>query len=542
MKRPKSQFFFLIVLLLFLLLIILMIWVNHGKYRENLIQQWKEQLHTSSEISSVNIKEYLRKYSENLVLLAKDPLIIRNSFVNKGGYCPLSAFYQIHHKEIDAILLIDNQGLILNRFPVKVKGESLQGQKCLLGVENEKQMAEYQVRISSVFTNKKGQLAIGISCPVFIENHFAGIIRLMTSLNTMTGNFIAGLRFGDEGYATLSDPEGILLYHPQTAWIARKTEMKQCSGSKGDDLIFNNISEQKELQVWRKVYVGDNAWILRIHVPYHEIMGPVSRHANNTILFAGLIFLIFSVIVLYIMRVQFRRRQLEQEKGMLIKVRESEQKYEKERKMRLTALIEGQEQERIRISREMHDGLGQYLLSAKIRFEDLQKNISQEHTIRFREILDLFNRTVNELKQISKNLMPVELEELGLESAIKNLCLELAHNSNMQIDFVSYGDFHGLKDKTKTHVYRIVQEALNNAGKHADASEINVQLLGGLEKIRLIIQDNGKGFNAELIQKDNPGLGLNNIKERVLIMNGVFRMETEENQGVFIDISIPKKE
>ncbi|MBT7828425.1 MAG: histidine kinase, partial [Bacteroidetes bacterium] len=129
-------------------------------------------------------------------------------------------------------------------------------------------------------------------------------------------------------------------------------------------------------------------------------------------------------------------------------------------------------------------------------------------------------------------------EELGLITSIKNLCHEFKINSNIKVDFVSHGISELISIKQKTYIYRICQEALSNIQKHADASEVNVQLLGNNEQLTLIIQDNGKGFSYD-IGYYTKGNGLNNIRDRAEILNGSCEIESTNKQGTNIKIRIP---
>jgi signal transduction histidine kinase len=142
------------------------------------------------------------------------------------------------------------------------------------------------------------------------------------------------------------------------------------------------------------------------------------------------------------------------------------------------------------------------------------------------------------VKRISDNLMPVSLDDLGLTNAMQNLCKDVSKSNEFEVDFVSHGIPENINAKVKTYIYRIGQEALNNVIKHSEASEVNVQLLGNNEQITLIVQDNGKGFNLD-VEKSLKGNGLNNIKERVTILNGLVDIKSELQLGTTMIIKIP---
>jgi two-component system sensor histidine kinase DegS len=218
----------------------------------------------------------------------------------------------------------------------------------------------------------------------------------------------------------------------------------------------------------------------------------------------------------------------------------SSEKLREERQKRLTAMIDGQESERIRISRELHDGLGQYLLAIKVRLEEIGAHVSGKLNDDLSVINGMFVETIDEAKRISNNLMPLMLDELGIVTALNNLCNELSATTKIKIDFVSFGIPDHINNKITTYIYRILQEALSNAVKYSSATEINVQLLGNKEQINLIVQDNGKGFIIDTSQKVK-GNGLNNISERATILNGIFEIESKIGEGTILNVKIPLK-
>ncbi len=210
----------------------------------------------------------------------------------------------------------------------------------------------------------------------------------------------------------------------------------------------------------------------------------------------------------------------------------------KEREKRLSAIIDGQELERQRISRELHDGLGQMLVGMKLRVESL----SEEQTIAhhdLKEIMKLLNHTISETRRMSENLMPSPLKEFGLMAGINNLCKNQEKATSLKIRFDALGKFDFIDTKVQTYLYRIAQEALNNIVKHAQASEVMVQLIRLEGYIRLYIEDNGKGYSQK---EKTMGLGLQNMKERVALINGIIEFNSENQTGFGINIIIPLNE
>lgn len=208
----------------------------------------------------------------------------------------------------------------------------------------------------------------------------------------------------------------------------------------------------------------------------------------------------------------------------------------KEREKRLLALFDGQEQERQRLSRELHDSLGQKLVALKLNFGSIKIKETDADKERASSILSQLDHTIKEVRQISSNLMPPVLAEFGLKTGIKQLCNEYAHASKSNIHYDYQGENLNLPQEKMMYIYRIIQEALNNAVKHAQADEINVQMLKRGNALILLIEDDGIGFDTSLKQNGN---GIFNMRERVNILNGRFQVNSQKGHGTILNIKIP---
>jgi len=214
-----------------------------------------------------------------------------------------------------------------------------------------------------------------------------------------------------------------------------------------------------------------------------------------------------------------------------------ENELKSEREKRLSALIDGQELERQRFSRELHDGLGQQLIAMKLKFENTINQNWEETKKNLFVLLDQFDKIIDEVRRISENLMPSILKEFGLDNALKTLSKAFSQLSGIKVNYDSIGMFDKIDDKTKTYLYRISQEALNNIIKHAAATEINIQLIELSGNLRLIIEDNGKGFifNDNFVSEGN---GIYHMKERVNLINGLISIDSTLGKGTIITIKV----
>ncbi|MDD3876698.1 MAG: histidine kinase [Bacteroidales bacterium] len=220
--------------------------------------------------------------------------------------------------------------------------------------------------------------------------------------------------------------------------------------------------------------------------------------------------------------------------------RKAEKALTEERSYRLSSMIDGQEMERQRLSRELHDSLGQSLIAVKLKLESIIDADFEKTKNTINEVKNLFDATIDEVRRISNNLMPAVLYEFGIQTALSNLCKRIEETASFKVDFYSNLTSDNEDSKIKTYLYRIAQEAMNNCVKHSKADLVKVYLLENAGKIKLIIKDNGKGFNFDKNYK-NYGNGILNMRERAQIINAEIEIHSALNQGTEIIVEIPLK-
>lgn len=209
-------------------------------------------------------------------------------------------------------------------------------------------------------------------------------------------------------------------------------------------------------------------------------------------------------------------------------------KEEKEKAL-LQATIEAQEMERRRLGANLHDDLGPLLSGIKMHLNSLQyqKNMDSEQTIAIGRELD---ETMNQLRRISRDMVPAVLESFGLYEGLKELCERLARSSGKNIYYQSMGTLPELPAKKQLAIYRIFQEALNNALKHADATEMKMHLSVANNILQVNLNDNGKGFK---LNGHVAGLGLSNMQARARAINADLEISSQPLQGTQLKLRIP---
>lgn len=265
----------------------------------------------------------------------------------------------------------------------------------------------------------------------------------------------------------------------------------------------------------------------------------VRTRQRNLYLGIGLAVALLGLLIIWALNLRNKKNIEIAEKDKKIYQNEIEKMEHEHKLLALDAMISGQEKERIRIAQDLHDGLGSLLSSVKMQFEAVQKEIEKLAEINvYQEAGKLIDNACVEVRKIAHNMMPASLVKLGLIPAVQDLAasINLGGKVLITVEVINWAD--KLEETKEIVLYRIVQELVNNALKHASGTQIIIQFSYQNEKLELLVEDNGKGFNLEnLNQKD--GIGLNGVKNRVSYLKGEINIESQPNEGTTITISIP---
>ena len=201
-------------------------------------------------------------------------------------------------------------------------------------------------------------------------------------------------------------------------------------------------------------------------------------------------------------------------------------------------LLNAQEEERGRISRELHDETGQALMVLRFHLEMLASETrSEEHKARIQESLDLLDRTIEGLRRTIARLSPRVLQELGLITAIRRQAELLKKHTEIQVHLDIPEDLRSLDHDLEVALYRSVQEALHNVAKHSRATNLNVKLTMTSSRISLQLEDDGVGFVPRLSQQK--GFGLTGMRERAAALQGSISVRSQPGKGTRIRILFP---
>jgi signal transduction histidine kinase len=214
---------------------------------------------------------------------------------------------------------------------------------------------------------------------------------------------------------------------------------------------------------------------------------------------------------------------------------------ETEKQLAATELVlKGEEQERTRLAKDLHDGLGGMLSGIKYSMNTMKGNLilTPDNAQAFERSMDMLDSSIKEMRRVAHNLMPEALVKFGLDTALRDFCNEILQSGALNVTYQSVGmEDRNPDNTTAITVYRIVQELLNNTLKHAAAKSAIVQLHRTEEQLVVTVEDDGKGFNKAILRTSG-GIGWSNIQNRVEFLKGKMDVQSEEGKGTSVHIEI----
>lgn len=249
------------------------------------------------------------------------------------------------------------------------------------------------------------------------------------------------------------------------------------------------------------------------------------------LLLLAVVAVLILIVAITIMRLQYRKKMIDKRE---VAYQAELKRIEKEKQLsNYTALMEGQEQERQRMARDLHDGLGCQLSAIKLGLSRIPA-ASTPRELSLQQVTDQLDASIRELRWISRNMMPESLLTLGLQEALKDLCSSVM-SPQLRLVYNAYNIDPALPLSTQTMIYRMVQEIITNAVKHANATTIMLQCSQEEDSFFITVEDNGKGFDPDKHQSE--GIGLKNIRNRIDYFHGNLQIDSS-SEGTIINIEL----
>ena len=204
------------------------------------------------------------------------------------------------------------------------------------------------------------------------------------------------------------------------------------------------------------------------------------------------------------------------------------------------AVLKGEEQERTRLAKDLHDGLGGMLSGIKYSLNTMKGNLimTPENNQAFERSIDMLDSSIQEMRRVAHNMMPEALVKFGLDTAMNDFCNDISKSGALQISYQSIGlENEMVEQTTAITIYRIVQELINNTMKHAAAKTAIVQVTKSVNQFAITVEDDGTGFDTAIL-KQSGGIGWNNIRNRVEFLKGTLDVRSEKEKGTSVHIEL----
>ena len=257
-----------------------------------------------------------------------------------------------------------------------------------------------------------------------------------------------------------------------------------------------------------------------------------TKNNINAALISGIILLLFVALLVYR---NFRNRHKILKQSEELKMQKIQELENEKQLIAARSLLQGQEEERTRLARDLHDGVGGLLSGVKLSMSNMKGNffLSEENALAMNNVIMQLDQSIAELRRVSHNMMPESLIKYGLKEALENYCETLNISGKIKVQLQAYGMEERMEQSNEIVAYRMVQELLNNVIKHADAKNVLIQLVRKQDHFTLTVEDDGKGFDPKEISS---GAGLQNIKARAEYLNGTLDIVSSRGEGTSVTI------
>ncbi len=417
---------------------------------------------------------------------------------------------------------------------------------------------------------------IVVSVPILSrEGKFQGVLagRFYVGFQRI-GEEIRKLTTSDMGEAYLLDRTGRVIYHPDYALIgadfSQRTAISQHVQGEREGAVFTQAPGIGR-QVVGYAVVDVTGWTLVLQEPWNNVVAPAINSLRPVVLVLligvlGLAAIISAGVQRVIRPVAemavFSRRVAEGDYDVQIPpnpIRELRDmgtafnemvqqisRYQAGLRQYVAAITHTQEEERRRIARDLHDDTVQSLIAVGQRLElarQLVEEDSGDAVEQLRDLRKMVTRTIDSIRQFSRDLRPTALEDLGLVAALQHLVNALAQNGQIDVALSIEGSPEGVSADMEVAIYRIIQEALANIRKHSQAAQVRLRTQFLADRVAVTVQDNGIGFEVprEMADLASEGhFGLMGLKERAQLFGGQATITSTPGQGTTVEIILPK--
>ncbi len=319
-------------------------------------------------------------------------------------------------------------------------------------------------------------------------------------------------------YAHLANLSFALQQHQQGDWYSMKA-------AEINDSLVNESIQKRTIEMDKKYQTA----LKDTQIDLQQASLKVKTIWNYVLAGGALAITLVSILIYR----NYRQRQRLQEQRIT--------ELETEKQLAATgAVLKGEEQERTRLAKDLHDGLGGMLSGIKYALHTVKGNLimTPENAQSFERSLDMLDSSIREMRRVAHNMMREALVKFGLDIALQDFCNDINKSGALQVSYQSIG-LEGIElEQTKAiTIYRIVQELLNNIMKHAAATNAIVQISRNEKQLSVTVEDDGKGFD-ESVLRQSKGIGWSNIQHRIEFLKGHWEVDSEPGKGTSVHIEL----
>ncbi len=326
--------------------IIYVAYLSNKGFEKTVVSQTQQELSTIAKAVATSLEEFFRGHSEALAVVSNNSLFQKDVYEKKRCdkpetiFCPIKNHYEAHKKDVDAITLLDADGIMLHREPfIKNRiGMDFTDKPGIAYV-----IREHKLHVSEVFYNNFGNLAISISGPIFYKDKFAGIVRWMIETDKISRRFVEPIKIGKNGFVWMFDNKNVVLSHPRKDFIGItvldvvrkmhkkkdrtfdentiKEHIKEKHGylnrvkaeEAGYGMFINCATDENDIVAYKRVTAGNLILNLVVTLPYSEIISPINKHAREIFGLAGFVIMLLGAGGLVLFKSQKEKAKLETE-------------------------------------------------------------------------------------------------------------------------------------------------------------------------------------------------------------------------------------
>lgn len=338
--------------------------------------------------------------------------------------------------------------------------------------------------------------------------------------------------------------------------VVNTVASRKASEGQAGTAIIKDYRAIKVLSSFCRLNIDGLNWAILVEIDYDEAMSPVNRLRNEILFLSIFIATFVFLLALYfsrsiskpILKLKVAANQIREGNfNVEVKIDAENEIGELTRdfnsmagqiRQQMRTTITAQDDERQRLSKELHDGLGQMLVAASYKLQSVDCSSSLKAIEHINDSKFMVDQIIDEMRRISNNLMPGVLREFGLEMAVKSLIREASEISEISFNLNIENVKSDLKPDIQIYLFRIIQEATNNIIRHSKAKSASIKIMQESEHLFISISDDGIGFNMNDGEYKG-GNGLRNMRERIAILGGSIQIESSEDTGTGITIKVP---